>query len=84
MLLAKLRPHGRVYPHIDTGEYYRARDRYHLVLISESGSAMLCGDERAVMQEGEVWWFDNKQVHEASNLSGDDRVHLIFDLEYRD
>lgn len=70
----------RVYPHIDRGEYYRVRDRYHLVLRSTTGSWLKAGDEDVRMQEGELWWFDNKQVHEAFNDGNQDRIHLIFDL----
>lgn len=70
----------RVYPHIDQGEYYRVRNRYHLVLRSASGSWLKAGDEEVRMQEGELWWFDNKQVHEAHNDGDEDRVHFIFDL----
>ncbi len=73
---------GRVYPHVDRGEYYRGRDRFHLILASE-GSWMRAGDEDVSMRTGELWWFDNKQVHEARNDSASDRIHLIFDLEPR-
>jgi hypothetical protein len=79
-LLAKLKPHGQVYSHIDQGEYYRVRDRFHLVLFSAGGSRMTCGTRTQLMQEGELWWFDNKQLHEAFNPSDQDRIHLIFDL----
>lgn len=71
---------GRVYPHVDRGEYYRIRDRYHLILSSENGSYLKSGDEAVTMRTGELWWFDNKAVHEAHNESGADRIHLIFDL----
>ena len=81
VLLAKLKSHGQVYPHTDGGGYYRLRDRYHLVLSSTQGSPMVCGDEEVTMHEGDVWWFDNKLTHAAFNRSGQDRVHLIFDLE---
>lgn len=70
----------RVYPHIDRGEYYALRNRYHLVLKSASGSWLKSGDEEIRMQEGELWWFDNKQVHEAYNDGDQDRIHMIFDL----
>jgi aspartyl/asparaginyl beta-hydroxylase (cupin superfamily) len=70
----------RVYPHVDRGEYYRVRDRYHLVLKSTRGSWLKAGDEDVRMQEGELWWFDNKQMHEAFNDGDEDRIHLIFDL----
>lgn len=79
-LLAKLPPHCRVYSHIDHGEYYRIRDRFHLVLCSAGGSQMICGGREQLMREGELWWFDNKQLHEALNPSDQDRIHLIFDL----
>lgn len=74
-----LPPGHKVYPHVDRGEYYRLRNRYHLVLKS-SGSWMRAGDEEVRMRAGELWWFDNDQEHEACNDGDSDRVHLIFDL----
>jgi len=74
-------PSGKkVYPHIDRGEYYRLRGRYHLVLKSSAGSWLKAGDEEVRMAEGELWWFDNDQMHEAFNDGDEDRVHIIFDL----
>ncbi|WP_189799502.1 aspartyl/asparaginyl beta-hydroxylase domain-containing protein [Tateyamaria sp. syn59] len=70
----------RVYPHIDRGEYYRFRGRYHFVLKSSAGSFMKAGDEEVRMKEGELWWFDNDQMHEAFNDGDEDRIHIIFDL----
>ncbi len=78
--IVRLAPKGRVYSHIDHGEYYRLRDRYHLVLQSPSGSWMKCGSEEVTMHEGELWWFDNKQPHEAFNPAEEWRIHLIFDV----
>jgi hypothetical protein len=74
-------PAGRqVFPHSDRGEYYKVRNRYHFVLKSTHGSWLKAGDEEVRMQEGELWWFDNKAVHEARNDGQEDRIHLIFDL----
>lgn len=74
-------PAGRVvYPHIDNGDYYRFRVRYHMVLKSTAGSWMKAGDEEVRMREGELWWFDNDQMHEARNDGDEDRIHIIFDL----
>ncbi len=78
--IVRLMPGRRVYPHIDRGDYYRFRDRYHLVLQSADGSYLKSGDEEVRMQEGELWWFDNKAVHEAHNDGSAERIHLIFDL----
>ncbi|MEM6905911.1 MAG: aspartyl/asparaginyl beta-hydroxylase domain-containing protein [Pseudomonadota bacterium] len=74
-------PAGRkVYPHIDRGAYYRLHGRYHFVLKSALGSWFKAGDEDVRMQEGELWWFDNDQMHEATNDGNEDRIHIIFDL----
>lgn len=70
----------KVYPHIDQGEYYRFRGRYHMILKSSHGSWMRAGDEEVRMREGELWWFDNDQMHEAHNDGNEDRIHIIFDL----
>jgi aspartyl/asparaginyl beta-hydroxylase (cupin superfamily) len=76
-------PSGNVvYPHVDRGEYYAFRNRFHFVLQS-GGSWMRAGDEEVRMRTGELWWFDNKAEHEARNDGDDDRIHLIFDLEPR-
>ena len=32
------------------------------------------------MRKGELWWFNNRQIHEARNDGDGDRIHLIFDL----
>lgn len=77
---ACLPPGKTVLPHVDRGEYYRLRDRYHLVIRSETGSLLNAGGESVRMHEGELWWFDNKALHYACNDSGMDRIHLIFDL----
>ena len=78
-MFAKLKPNGQVYPHIDGGAYYALRHRFHLVIQSR-GSLMKCDGEEIVMNEGELWAFDNKKTHEAFNESADARIHLIFDL----
>ncbi len=77
--IVSLPPGNKVYPHVDRGEYYRVRNRYHLILQS-SGSWMRAGDEEVRMKTGELWWFDNKAEHEAMNDGNTDRIHLIFDL----
>ena len=78
--LVSLSPNAEVLPHIDTGAYYRIRDRYHLVLQSRQGSPLTAGNETAVMWPGELWAFDNKVTHSAYNRSAVPRIHLIFDI----
>jgi outer membrane protein assembly factor BamB/orotate phosphoribosyltransferase len=78
--IVRLKPKSQVFRHIDEGSYYFLRDRFHLVLQSSAGSVMMSGGERVRMQEGELWWFDNKQYHESYNESEEWRIHYIFDL----
>ena len=78
--IVRLTAGKRVYPHIDQGEYYRVRDRYHLILQSALGSYMKSGDEEVRMKEGDLWWFDNNQMHEAHNDGDLDRIHIILDM----
>ncbi len=78
--IVRLKPKSQVYSHVDIGSYYFIRDRYHLVLRSPAGSVLKSGDEEVRMQEGELWWFNNKQYHEAFNESDEWRIHYIFDL----
>jgi hypothetical protein len=78
--IVRLKPKSQVFRHIDEGSYYFLRDRFHLVLQSSTGSVLLSGGEQVRMQEGELWWFDNKQYHESYNESGEWRIHYIFDL----
>ena len=82
--IVRLEPHQHVYPHIDgprKTNFYNFCDRYHLVIISTAGSSLTYLDETVIMQENELWWFDNQKLHSAYNPSDDWRIHLIFDLE---
>jgi outer membrane protein assembly factor BamB/orotate phosphoribosyltransferase len=78
--IVRLKPKSQVSRHIDVGSYYLIRDRFHLVLYSSAGSVLMSGGEQVRMREGELWWFDNKQYHEAYNESDEWRIHYIFDL----
>ena len=78
--IVNLPPGKRVYPHIDRGAYYLVHARFHLVLRSTQGSMLRAGDETQRLRNGELWWFDNNQVHEAWNDGEENRIHLIFDV----
>ncbi|MEO8386988.1 aspartyl/asparaginyl beta-hydroxylase domain-containing protein [Polaromonas sp.] len=79
VVLVRLSPHSQVYRHYDDEEYLKGRDRYHLVLICGDENILESGDNRFVVKPGELWFFDNKVMHRACNLSSAPRIHIIFD-----
>jgi len=80
VMLVKLRPHGHVQTHTDTGPYADAFTRHHIVLSSNVGCRYTCGDtmERDIYA-GTAFWFDHHKPHSADNHGPTDRVHLIVD-----
>jgi hypothetical protein len=80
VMINKLRPGGRIYPHADTPVHAEYWDRFHIVLQSLPGNNFRCGDETISMRTGEVWWFQNAVEHEVVNNSADDRIHMIVDI----
>lgn len=79
-MVNKISPGGRIFPHADTPVHADYYSRFHIVLQSAPGVVFKCGDEQVYMGTGEVWWFNNKEVHEVVNNSADDRIHLIIDI----
>jgi len=78
--IIKLKAGKKVLPHDDGGEYYKVRDRYHLVLTG-SYEYLVEGESRQV-SPGMLFWFDNKKVHSAFNNTTEDRISVIFDVEH--
>lgn len=72
--------HG-VERHIDVGDYYLTRDRFHIAL---SGTYLYEVDgEEHVIEPGTFFWFDNKKYHSALNIGDVDRVSFVFDVPHR-
>lgn len=80
VMINRIRPGGRIYPHADTPEHANYWDRTHFVLQGLPGSAFRCGDEQVQMATGEVWFFRNELEHEVQNASAADRIHMICDI----
>lgn len=79
-MINKVAPGGRIFPHADTPEHAEYYSRFHIVLQSNPESEFRAGDETVNMAAGEIWWFDNKQVHEVHNHGTTDRIHLVVDI----
>jgi hypothetical protein len=70
---------SEVSTHVDYGYYYALHDRYHLVIESE-GSKMVSGKETAVFKKGDLFFYENRIPHSASNTGESERMHIIFDV----
>lgn len=70
---------SEVFIHVDYGYYYALHDRYHLV-ISSKGSVMISGDTKKIFKEGDLFFYENRIPHSASNENQSERIHLIFDV----
>jgi hypothetical protein len=68
---------GYVGRHIDVGDYYLTRDRYHLSI--QGIYEYTCGDDIAIIDAGTLFWFNNKKEHSAKNLSDEVRITFVFD-----
>lgn len=88
VLIASLKPGGRITPHADEGLYADTYERFHMVLQSDFGNRFHVGGpkiyETAEMQAGELWWFNHKRTHWVENNSNRERIHLIMDMVSED
>lgn len=71
---------GSVGTHIDVGNYYQTRDRYHL---SIQGKYLYhVGDEEIEIEPGMLVWFNNKLPHGTQNIGDVTRITFVFDVKY--
>ena len=57
--------------------------RYQMPLQSAPGCIFECDGEKLQMQDGQVWYFDNKKTHSVVNNSATDRIAMVVDLKTR-
>jgi len=83
--IVHLPPEGVVDSHIDEGEYYADKDRFHLVLSGYYNNIIMNEDIRKndieMYSAGDLWWFDNKSMHNVENITKNiPRIAIIFDV----
>jgi hypothetical protein len=81
VLVTKLAARSYIGLHYDHGEYYKKRDRFHLVISHEGESGLRVKDEEQLLEIGTLWCFDNYDWHSAFNNGTGDRIHLVFDIK---
>lgn len=80
VMVNRIRPGGRIFPHADTPAHAEYWDRFHYVVMAAPGVKFRCGEEAIEPMTGELWWFQNALEHEVVNNSAVDRIHLIIDV----
>lgn len=83
VMINKIVPGGKIYPHADTPEHTDYYTRFHIVLQSGVGCFIRAGDEQLEMRGGEVFWFDNKLEHEVVNNSNTERLSMVIDIKVK-
>lgn len=83
-MAVSLKPGGRVLPHPDEGEYAGHFDRMHIVVTKNPASWLLCGDELAYPEQGDLFFFNHHIMHSAGNDSDKERVHIIVDVKLKE
>lgn len=71
---------GGVGSHIDVGNYYLTRDRYHLSIQGTYDYTV--GDETVRVEPGTLLWFDNKLEHGTKNVGDVVRITFVFDVPH--
>lgn len=78
VLITKLPPGCNIDPHVDGGwhaEYYR--DKYAVQLKGNADQGFYFEGCSYAAEPGEVYWFDNQQLHWVRNDSSEDRITMI-------
>ncbi|HVK80295.1 MAG TPA: aspartyl/asparaginyl beta-hydroxylase domain-containing protein [Verrucomicrobiae bacterium] len=75
----RTKPNGITRQHMDDREEWTRTVRIHVPIITNPGAVLLAEGRSKHLEVGEVWTFDNQQIHSVMN--GDStRVHMIFDV----
>ena len=71
---------GIVGEHIDFGNYYLTKDRFHLSIQGKYKYTV--GGESVVIEPGTFLWFNNKLLHDSVNVGDVERIAFVFDVPY--
>lgn len=80
VILTSLKPGGHVLRHVDEGPYADKYDRFHVVLEPGEKTTFIVAGMLEVPARGDLFWFNHKREHEATNHGLQPRIHLIFDM----
>jgi hypothetical protein len=77
--LMKLAAGAEVSTHVDFNYHWYTRVRIHIPVVTNPEVTFYCADQQTHMRAGECWIFNSWRRHRVSNISAEDRVHLVID-----
>lgn len=83
VMVARLRPYGKVLEHIDCGDYANRSQRYHITLSDGAAKFNVkkeTGWEVVERRQGDFWIFPHKTPHDAVNETDAVRDEIVFDV----
>ena len=80
ILITRLPEGGEIKPHSDKGSWPAEFYNMKLHLIVSGQASVNCNEETAIFKGGDLFTFDNLQVHSVQNHWPEDRVALIVSM----
>ena len=77
VLITRLPPGGKIEPHRDGGWHAEYYDKYYVPIQNDVGAIFGFEDGVIDPEEGEVYWFNNSELHWVENNTNDDRIAMI-------
>jgi hypothetical protein len=81
VLLTKIPPGGRVAPHLDLGWHARKYQKFAVQIAANDQQAFCFDEMQLITAPGDVYTFNNQQLHWVENDSDEDRITMIICIE---
>ena len=78
VLITRIAPGKRVYPHVDPGWHARFYEKFALQVEAAPGQEYHFEGQSLVSKPGDLFWFDNAHSHWVTNDSDSERITAIF------
>lgn len=80
IMFAKLLPYKQITRHMDKSDLLKSIHRIHIPIITNNKVKFFLDSQSFFLENGYIYEINNCGYHSVSNLSDQDRVHLIIDV----
>ena len=78
-MAAKLKPGGRISPHVDSLESFHMGHRIHVPITTNAAVRFMIEGKPYKFEVGKAYELNNQKTHSVMNMSKEDRISFIFD-----